>query len=90
MSEDRDDRIVEFLRQAAPPARDPVFRLRVLERREQRQFHGRLFLMLAGLLVIVLITTLAPTGVLAVVSALASACLAFRGRLRMVLRRFSI
>jgi hypothetical protein len=70
-----------------------------LERREQRQFHGRLFLMLAGLLVIVLITTLAiilgratlaPTGVLAVVAALASACLAFRGRLRMVLRRFSI
>lgn len=99
MSEDRDDRMVEFLRQAAPPARDPVFRLRVLERREQRQFRRQLFTMLAGLLVIVLVSTLASgmgggalktTGAVVVATALASAYLAFRGRFLGILRRFSL
>jgi len=99
MSEDRDDRIVEYLRQAAPPARDPVFRLMVLERREQRQFQWRLFTMLAGVLVIILLSTFAistgggalgATGVLVAGAALASAYLAFRGRLLRILRRFSI
>lgn len=99
MSEDRDDRIVQFLREAAPPARDPVFRLRVLERREQRQFQRRLFTMLAGLLVILLVSTFAigmgggslkATGALVVGAALASAYLAFRGRLLRILRRFRI
>ena len=36
MSEQQDYRIAELLRRTAPPARDPLFRLRVLERREQR------------------------------------------------------
>ena len=99
MSEDRDDRIVEYLRQAAPPARDPVFRLRVLERREQRQFQRRLFTMLAGVLVIILISTFAistrggalgATGVLVAGAALASGYLVFRGRLLRILRRFGI
>ena len=99
MSEDRDDRMVEFLRQAAPPARDPVFRLRVLERRERRQFRRQLFTMLAGLLVILLAATFASgmgkgalktTGALVVATALASAYLAFRGRVLGTLRRFSI
>ena len=46
-----------LLRADAPPARDPVFRLRVLERREQRQFQRRSFTMLAGALVIILVST---------------------------------
>ena len=99
MTEDRDDRIVDLLKAAAPPAQDPVFRLKVLERREHRQFHRRMLTMLAGVLVIILASTLAisigegalvTTGALAVGVALASGYLAFRGRLRLILGRFSI
>ena len=99
MSEDRDERIVEILQAGAPPARDPAFRLRVLERREQRQFQRQLAIMLAGLLAILLVSIFATgmgraplktTGVLAVGIALASAYLAFRGRFLQILRRFSI
>ena len=98
MSEERDHRIEEFLRASAPPARDPVFRLKVLERREQRQFRRRLFSMLAGVFVILLaslfalsqgIGVLVATEALAVGTALASGYLAFRGRLLRTLRRFS-
>jgi hypothetical protein len=99
MSEDRDDRIGQFLREQAPPARDPVFRLRVLERREQRQFQRRSLTMLAAVLVIILVATfgirigggaLETTGALVVGTALAGAYLAFRGRFLRILRRFSI
>ena len=99
MSEDRDDRIVQFLREAAPPARDPVFRLKVLERREQQQFQRRLFTMLGGALLIILASVFAigikgaaleTAGVLITGAALASSYLAFRGRLLRILRRFSI
>ena len=99
MTEDRDDRIVEFLREQAPPARDPVFRVKVLERREHRQFQRRLLTMLAAALVIILVATfgvsigggaLETTGALVVGTALASAYLAFRGRLLRILKRFSI
>jgi hypothetical protein len=99
MSEDRDQRIVDLLREYAPPARDPLFRLKVLERRERRQFQRRSFTMLAGALVIILISTLAvsseggsleTTGALAVGTALASGYLAFRGSLLRIFRRFSI
>lgn len=99
MREDTDDRIVELLRADAPPAHDPLFRLKVLERREQRQFQRRLYTMLAGALVIILmlafargIGTGAPgtMGALAVGAALASAYFAFRRSLLRILRRFSI
>jgi hypothetical protein len=99
MSDDRDDRIAELLRASAPPARDPVFRLTVLERREQQQFQRRLFTMLGGLLVILLVATFAigmrggalkTTGALVVGTAFASTYLAFRGRFLRILRRFSI
>ena len=98
MSEDRDDRIGQFLREQAPPARDPVFRLKVLERREQRQFRRRWLTMLAAMLVIILVATfgfaigggaLETTGALVAGTALASGYLAFRGRFLRTLRRFS-
>ena len=38
MSEHLDERIGELLRQDAPPARDPAFRISVLERRERKRF----------------------------------------------------
>ena len=97
MSEAQDQRIADLLRAAAPPARDPVFRLSVLELREQRLFQRRLFTMLAGVLVIALCCfrerrrePLRRRPALAGVAALASAYLAFRGRLLEILRRFSI
>ncbi|MBZ5578406.1 MAG: hypothetical protein LAP40_17725 [Acidobacteriia bacterium] len=99
MSEDRDNRLVELLRADAPPERDPVFRLKVLERREQRQFQRRLLTMLAGMLVILVGMgfaislgngALAPTGALIVGAALVSGYLAFRGQVRRILGRFSL
>jgi hypothetical protein len=99
MSEKQDQRIVNLLRAGAPPARDPLFRLKVLERREQQRFQRRLFTMLAGTLVIILVSMLAigtgggalkTTGTLVVGTALATAYLAFRNRLLWILRRFSI
>jgi hypothetical protein len=99
MSEDRDDRIAQFLRKQAPAARDPVFRLKVLERREQRQFQRRMFTMLAGLLVILLVSTfvigmgssaLKTTTALVIGTTLGSAYFAFRGQFLRILRRFSI
>ena len=99
MSEGRDVRMEQFLRANAPPTRDPVFRLKVLERREQRDFQRRLVTMFAGVLVMLLVLgyylstgerALVPAGALAVGAALASASLAFRGRLLGIFRRFSI
>lgn len=99
MSEELDRRIADLFHADAPPARDPVFRLKVLERRERRQFQRRVFTMLAGMVVILLVLTFAigtgrgalpPTGVLVVGTAVATAYCAFRGRLRLILRRFSI
>jgi hypothetical protein len=99
MSEDQDFRITGLLKADAPPPRDPVFRVSVLERREQKRFQRRLYTMLAGALVILLVATLAVNiragalgtmGVLAVGAALASAYVAFRGFLPQILRRFSI
>jgi len=99
MSEQQDHRIVEVLRHAAPPVRDPAFRLRVLERREQRQFKRRLYIMLAGMTAILLVSAvsitlcgaaLEMTGAPAAVVAATSACLAFRHSLAQVLRHFRI
>jgi len=71
----------------------------VLERREKRRFQRQSFTILVGALVIILVSTfgisiggaaLATTGVLVVGAGLASAYLAFRGRLLRIPRRFSI
>jgi hypothetical protein len=99
MSEDKDVRIVDLLNADAPPRRDPLFRVSVLERREHRRFQRRLYTMLAGALLIILVSTFAirigagglgTMGALVVGAALASAYLAFRRSLPQILRRFSI
>ena len=98
MNEQHDDRIVELLQRAAPPARDAVFRLRVLERREQRQFQRRLYIMLAGVIAIILVSTFAmslgggflETSAPVICVAVASTCLAFRQNLTRILRHFRI
>ena len=98
MSEQQGDRIVDLLQRAAPPARDPVFRLRVLERREQRQFQRRLYIMLAGVIAIILVSTFSmrlgggflETSAPVICVAVASTGLAFRQNLTRILRHFRI
>ena len=43
-----DDRITAALQHDAPPPRDPVFRIQLLERRERQQFRRRAVSALAG------------------------------------------
>lgn len=98
MSADNDQRFGELFGAIAPPARDPVFRLQVLERRERRRFQRRLFSMLLGTLAILLVSTFAvgmgaaaleTTGALAAGGALAIVYPAFRFSLPRILRRLS-
>jgi TRAP-type C4-dicarboxylate transport system permease large subunit len=53
MSED--ERLSELLRQDAPPARDPMFRLKVLERRETARFRRHSLLLAAIALVLTVV-----------------------------------
>lgn len=39
--DEKDDRLTQRLQQMAPPPRDPLFRVKVLERRERQQFRTR-------------------------------------------------
>jgi hypothetical protein len=48
MNDQQDERLGQLLRADAPPPRDPMFRLSVLERREEKRFRNR-SLMLVGL-----------------------------------------
>lgn len=54
MTPDENEHIANLLRAAAPPVRDPMFRLRVLERRERQHFQRRSLLLLAAALASVL------------------------------------
>ena len=98
MSEPADRNIAEVMDSMAPPSQDPVFRCRVLKRREQRQFQRRMYTLLAGA-----IAAAAAMGIgIAVpglpeligmpVAALSgvSACLAFRHELVRILRHSRI
>ncbi len=99
MSENPDARIAALLGENAPPSRDPVFRVRVMERREQRRFRQRLYTMIAGVLLILVLSafiisidasTLGTTGLLVAVAAFATARLAFRRSLPRILRHFTL
>jgi hypothetical protein len=50
MMHDEERRLARFLRQNEPPERDPLFRVKVLERRERQWFRRRVATMLAALL----------------------------------------
>ena len=60
MSEGEDERLGALLRQDAPPARDPMFRLKVLERRETARFRRQSLFLIA---VAVVLTAAAWLGV---------------------------
>jgi hypothetical protein len=57
-----DERITAALRHDAPPPRDPVFRLQVLERREQQLFRRRARQALAGATGVVVVSALTANG----------------------------
>ena len=44
MKRDDDQQLSQLLQKLAPPARDPLFRIKVLERRERQQFVRRVAL----------------------------------------------
>jgi hypothetical protein len=48
MTQDIDERLGQLLREDAPPERDPLFRIRLLERREQRRFRQRSLTLAVG------------------------------------------
>lgn len=50
--DEQDDRLTRLLLRGAPPERDPLFRIKVLERRERRRFRRSVLLLIAGVLVI--------------------------------------
>ena len=50
MMDEKDDRLTQRLQQMAPPPRDPLFRVKVLERRERQQFRTRVAILLSLIL----------------------------------------
>src|SRR6185295_15934048 len=55
MTHDLDDKIGRLLREDAPPERDPLFRISVLERRERASYRRKNQILLAGAVLIVLL-----------------------------------
>jgi len=48
MEREDDEALSQLLQSLSPPERDPMFRIRVLERRERRQFTRKVALLLAA------------------------------------------
>lgn len=55
MSQDPGRKLGALLREGGVPERDPLFRIRVLERRERQQFRRRAWLLRAALTVLVVL-----------------------------------
>jgi hypothetical protein len=53
MDDEKDERISQLLLRNAPPDRDPLFRVKVLERRERQRFQRSVRLLLGAVLAIV-------------------------------------
>ncbi len=54
MTDDVDSKLSALLLSGAPPARDPLFRIRVIERRERERYRQRSRALLAGAAFVVL------------------------------------
>lgn len=55
MTDAPDDRLTVLLQESAPPARDPLFRLQVIERRERARFRRRAAALLAAAFALALV-----------------------------------
>jgi hypothetical protein len=93
MTQDIDERLGRLLREDAPPERDALFRIRLLERREHQRFRHRSLVLLAGAVVLAVIPAIAFTvanplvaGLIAVFSAalIAAGLFSVRGVLQAV------
>jgi hypothetical protein len=88
MTQEVDEKLGTLLRAGAPPERDPLFRIRVLERRESDRFRQRSRGLIAGavgaVLIHVIALALAPNVLVAGISAVlclvvvAAAAISFR------------
>jgi hypothetical protein len=96
MNDGQDERLGELLRHDAPPPRDAMFRLAVLERREQKRFQQRSLTLAAAAAVVAVIfaagfalrVDLLPTALVALlIAALAGACVLSARGVREVLHR---
>jgi hypothetical protein len=58
MTQDADQRIADLLREGAPPARDPMFRVAVLGRLERAKYRRRTLALLAGALALAAVAVL--------------------------------
>ena len=92
-----DEKVAGLLREDAPPARDPMFRLGVLERRERERFRLRTWLMRAGGLLVAVIALVGvsqgsdvaqTTIALLVLAALAMGYVLYRPTVTRLLQRF--
>lgn len=63
MTSAEDAKLMALMREDAPPAHDPMFRLSVLERRERRQFRRRVALLFAMVSIVVLTVLIAARAV---------------------------
>jgi hypothetical protein len=81
MSQDPDEKLGALLREGGIPKRDPLFRIRLLERREQQHFRRRAWLLRLALVVLALLpaagfalgSRLLPVGLMVIFGA---ACIA--------------
>lgn len=58
MTQGEDEQLRHLLQRNAPPERDPLFRIKVLERRERQRFRRHVALLLSAILAIVAILAL--------------------------------
>jgi hypothetical protein len=74
MSDERDAKLGRLLLEGSPPERDPMFRIRVLERRERQRYasRSRSLRVIAAIVVLIhlLALALAPSALVAGISAL--------------------
>ena len=94
-----DERITAALQHDAPPPRDPVFRIQLLERREQRRFRRRVQQALAAGAAVVVVSALtlragdmayAAGAVLLFALVLVSAAVVYLPEFGRLIRRLSI
>ncbi len=87
--DEKDERITRLLQQMAPAPRDPLFRIRVLERRERQSYRNRVLgivLMVSAVLIASAVTDGLPRQIV-LGAGLAAAVVVYAAAMRQMLRR---
>ena len=69
MTDEKDERLIKQLQQLAPPARDPLFRVKVLERRERKRFRAQVSTVAITVLTLIVGSAMSGSGQLIVLGA---------------------